>query len=124
MKKITEALRKKGITSKALPQELRESIAKLREEILAYNAATEQYDNARAERDEDEEDDEAAKEANKKFEDLADTIAEKETELAEAIENLEKEKNDEPEPELEPKPAPATPQKKEDSSVGWLILGE
>ena len=116
MKKISEALRKKGIASKALPQELQESIAKLREDILAYNAAVEEYDNEKGE--EDEEDEEAAKEANKKFEDLADAIAEKEIELAEAIENFqEAPKND------EPVPTPATPQKKEDSSVGWLVFG-
>lgn len=114
MKKISEALRKKQITSKALPQDLQDEIAKLREEILAYNAAVEEYEKEKGEDNED-----ADEEADKKFEDLADSIAEKEVEIATAIENFqEAAKSDEP----APAPAPAAP-KKEDNSVGWLVFG-
>lgn len=113
MKKITEALRKKQITSKALPQDLQDQIAKLREEILAYNAAVEEYEKEKGEDNED-----ADEEADKKFEDLADSIAEKEVEIATAIENFqEAAKSD------EPAPAPAAAPKKEDNSVGWLVFG-
>ena len=116
MKKITEALRKKQITSKALPQDLQDEIAKLREEILAYNAAVEEYEKEKGEDNED-----ADEEADKKFEDLADSIAEKEVEIATAIENFqEAAKSDEPAPA--PAPAAAAP-KKEDNSVGWLVFG-
>lgn len=114
MKKITEALRKKQITSKALPQDLQDQIAKLREEILAYNATVEEYEKEKGEENED-----ADEEADKKFEDLADSIAEKEVEIATAIENFqEAAKSDEP----APAPAAAAP-KKEDNSVGWLVFG-
>ena len=114
MKKISEALRKKQITSKALPQDLQDQIAKLREEILAYNAAVEEYEKEKGEDNED-----ADEEADKKFEDLADSIAEKEVEIATAIENFqEAAKSDEP----APAPAAAAP-KKEDNSVGWLVFG-
>lgn len=114
MKKISEALRKKQITSKALPQDLQDEIAKLREEILAYNAAVEEYEKEKGEDNED-----ADEEADKKFEDLADSIAEKEVEIATAIENFqEAAKSDEP----APAPAAAAP-KKEDNSVGWLVFG-
>lgn len=114
MKKITEALRKKQITSKALPQDLQDQIAKLREEILAYNATVEEYEKEKGEDNED-----ADEEADKKFEDLADSIAEKEVEIATAIENFqEAAKSDEP----APAPAAAAP-KKEDNSVGWLVFG-
>ncbi len=116
MKKISEALRKKQITSKALPQDLQDEIAKLREEILAYNAAVEEYEKEKGEDNED-----ADEEADKKFEDLADSIAEKEVEIATAIENFqEAAKSDEPAPA--PAPAAAAP-KKEDNSVGWLVFG-
>ena len=115
MKKISEALRKKQITSKALPQDLQDEIAKLREEILAYNAAVEEYEKEKGEDNED-----ADEEADKKFEDLADSIAEKEVEIATAIENFqEAAKSDEP----APAPAPAAAPKKEDNSVGWLVFG-
>lgn len=115
MKKISEALRKKQITSKALPQDLQDEIAKLREEILAYNAAVEEYEKEKGEENED-----ADEEADKKFEDLADSIAEKEVEIATAIENFqEAAKSDEP----APAPAPAAAPKKEDNSVGWLVFG-
>lgn len=114
MKKISEALRKKQITSKALPQDLQDEIAKLREEILAYNATVEEYEKEKGEDNED-----ADEEADKKFEDLADSIAEKEVEIATAIENFqEAAKSDEP----APAPAAAAP-KKEDNSVGWLVFG-
>lgn len=112
MKKITEALRKKQITSKALPQDLQDEITKLRDEILAYNTAVEEYEKEKGEDNED-----ADEEADKKFEDLADSIAEREVEIATAIENFQAPKND------EPAPATSAPAKKEDSSVGWLVFG-
>lgn len=113
MKKISEALRKKGVSSKSLPQELQDEIAKLREDIIEYNNTCEQYEK---EKDEEEPDEEA----EKKLDDLADSLAERELEIAEKVLQFE------PQPEpaaAAPAAAPAAPAKKEDSSVGWLIFG-
>lgn len=117
MKKISEALRKKGVSSKSLPQELQDEIAKLREDIIEYNNTCEQYEK---EKDEEEPDEEA----EKKLDDLADSLAERELEIAEMVLQFEPK----PEPAAVPaaaaaSPAAAAPAKKEDSSVGWLIFG-
>ena len=113
MKKISEALRKKGVSSKSLPQELQDEIAKLREDIIEYNNTCEQYEK---EKDEEEPDEEA----EKKLDDLADSLAEREIEISEKVLQFEPQ----PEPAAAPAaPAPAAPAKKEDSSVGWLIFG-
>lgn len=114
MKKISEALRKKGVSSKSLPQELQDEIAKLREDIIEYNNTCEQYEK---EKDEEEPDEEA----EKKLDDLADSLAERELEIAEMVLQFEPK----PEPAAVPAAAaaPAAPAKKEDSSVGWLIFG-
>ena len=113
MKKISEALRKKGVSSKSLPQELQDEIAKLREDIIEYNNTCEQYEK---EKDEEEPDEEA----EKKLDDLADSLAERELEISEKVLQFE------PQPEpaaAAAAPAVAAPAKKEDSSVGWLIFG-
>lgn len=115
MKKISEALRKKGVSSKSLPQELQDEIAKLREDIIEYNNTCEQYEK---EKDEEEPDEEA----EKKLDDLADSLAERELEISEKVLQFE------PQPEpaaaaAAAAPAAAAPAKKEDSSVGWLIFG-
>ena len=114
MKKISEALRKKGVSSKSLPEELQDEIAKLREDIIEYNNTCEQYEK---EKDEEEPDEEA----EKKLDDLADSLAEREIEISEKVLQFEPQ----PEPAAAPAaaPAPAAPAKKEDSSVGWLIFG-
>lgn len=116
MKKISEALRKKGVSSKSLPQELQDEIAKLREDIIEYNNTCEQYEK---EKDEEEPDEEA----EKKLDDLADSLAERELEIAEMVLQFEPKPEPAPAPAAEPAPAPAAPAKKEDSSVGWLIFG-
>ena len=112
MKKISEALRKKGVSSKSLPQELQDEIAKLREDIIEYNNTCEQYEK---EKDEEEPDEEA----EKKLDDLADSLAERELEISEKVLQFEPQ----PEPAAAAAPAAAAPAKKEDSSVGWLIFG-
>jgi len=114
MKKISEALRKKGVSSKSLPEELQDEIAKLREDIIEYNNTCEQYEK---EKDEEEPDEEA----EKKLDDLADSLAERELEIAEKV--LQFEPQPEPAAAAAPAAAPAAPAKKEDSSVGWLIFG-
>ena len=117
MKKISEALRKKGVSSKSLPQELQDEIAKLREDIIEYNNTCEQYEK---EKDEEEPDEEA----EKKLDDLADSLAERELEIAERVLQFEPAPAPAPEPAAAAAaPAAAAPAKKEDSSVGWLIFG-
>lgn len=112
MKKISEALRKKGLSSKSLPEDLQKDIAELREDILSYNEACEQFEKERGE------DEDGDKEAEKKLDETQDSLAERELEISEMILNYESEKT-----EPAPTPAPAASAKKEDSSVGWLIFG-
>ena len=118
MKKISQALKTRGLTVRALPENLQEEISKLSDTIKEYNAAVEEY---QKEKDEDAEPDE---ETEKKLDDLEDSIAEKEKELADLVLAYEQ-PAPEPAPaaaQAAPAPTPA-PAKKEDTSVGWLIFG-
>lgn len=115
MKLINEALKRKGITLKKLPEEIKDQISSLKQSIEDYNKEAQAY--------EDQEDEDTAME--EKLDQWEDEIAAKDHEIASQIKNYQEPK---PEPKPEPEPAPApvpepVPAKKEDNSVGWLIFG-
>lgn len=116
MKLINEALKRKGITLKKLPEEIKDQISSLKQSIEDYNKEAQAY--------EDQEDEDTAME--EKLDQWEDEIAAKDHEIASQIKNYQEPK---PEPKPEPEPAPAPPEpvpvpaKKEDNSVGWLIFG-
>lgn len=115
MKLINEALKRKGITLKKLPEEIKDQISSLKQSIEDYNKEAQAY--------EDQEDEDTAME--EKLDQWEDEIAAKDHEIASQIKNYQEPKP-EPKPEPEPAPAPApepVPAKKEDNSVGWLIFG-
>jgi len=116
MKLINEALKRKGITLKKLPEEIKDQISSLKSSIEDYNKEAEAYEDQ-------EEEDTAMEEKLDKWED---EIAAKDHDISLQIKNYQEPK---PEPKPEPAPAPApAPEpapvaKKEDNSVGWLIFG-
>lgn len=109
MKLINEAIKQKKINSKQLPELLREEISELKEIILKYNMALDEYEK------EEEED----KGTEKQLDDMENFIATKDQELANEIKAYE--------PPAAPVPAAAAaatpPENKEDNSIGWLIFG-
>lgn len=116
MKKISEVLKQKGIKSDSLPQEIKDEIAKFKQDVKEYNEMIEEYEKEQKEENEPDE------ELEKKLDDAQDALAERELAIADKIINY----NPNPEPAPAPAPAPASapePAKKEDSSVGWLVFG-
>jgi len=98
MKLINEAIKLKKINSRELPENLRTEITDLKEIIVKYNMALEDY--------EKEEEQDVAIE--KQLDEMYNYISGKDKELADEIKAYEPEPEPEPTPELEP-PAPEAP---------------
>jgi len=105
MKLVSQALSEKKLSVEQLPSNLQSEIEDLRNMILKYNEACDEYDAL--------EEDERDLETEKNLDSMEDSIAEVEKDLADEIRSL----NTQPSGEQKP-----TEQKKEKSSLGWLLL--
>ena len=105
MKLVSQALSEKKLSVEQLPSNLQSEIEDLRNMILKYNEACDEYDAL--------EESERDLETEKNLDSMEDSIAEVEKELADEIKSL----NAKPSGEQKP-----TEEKKEKSSLGWLLL--
>jgi hypothetical protein len=105
MKLVSQALSEKKLSVEQLPSNLQSEIEDLRNMILKYNEACDEYDAL--------EETERDLETEKNLDSMEDSIAEVEKELADEIKSL----NAQPSGEQKP-----TEEKKEKSSLGWLLL--
>lgn len=105
MKLVSQALSEKKLSVEQLPSNLQSEIEDLRNMILKYNEACDEYDAL--------EESERDLETEKNLDSMEDSIAEVEKELADEIKSL----NAQPSGEQKP-----TEEKKEKSSLGWLLL--
>lgn len=105
MKLVSQALSEKKLSVEQLPSNLQSEIEDLRNMILKYNEACDEYDAL--------EEDERDLETEKNLDSMEDSIAEVEKELADEIRSLNTQTSGEQKP---------TEQKKEKSSLGWLLL--
>lgn len=119
MKLINATLNDKQIKSSELPDNIKSDIKELKDLIVKFNEAVNQYNDSGKK----------SKAGVDKLDAMSDHIEDFEKKIAEAIKAYEK-----PEPKVEPTPAPADPTpapapapakeaKKEDSGLGWLIFG-
>jgi hypothetical protein len=105
MKLVSQALSEKKLSVEQLPSNLQSEIEDLRNMILKYNEACDEYDAL--------EESERDLETEKNLDSMEDSIAEVEKDLADEIRSL----NAQPSGEQKP-----TEEKKEKSSLGWLLL--
>jgi len=105
MKLVSQALSEKKLSVEQLPSNLQSEIEDLRNMILKYNEACDEYDAL--------EESERDLETEKNLDSMEDSIAEVEKELADEIKSLNAQPNGEQKP---------TEEKKEKSSLGWLLL--
>jgi len=105
MKLVSQALSEKKLSVEQLPSNLQSEIEDLRNMILKYNEACDEYDAL--------EESERDLETEKNLDSMEDSIAEVEKELADEIRSL----NAQPSGQQKP-----TEEKKEKSSLGWLLL--
>jgi hypothetical protein len=105
MKLVSQALSEKKLSVEQLPSNLQSEIEDLRNMILKYNEACDEYDAL--------EESERDLETEKNLDSMEDSIAEVEKELADEIRSL----NAQPSGEQK-----STEEKKEKSSLGWLLL--
>jgi len=112
MKLVNSALAEKKVRLEELPSSLTHRIANLRDLILKYNEACDEYD---------EETDKDA-ETETKLDAMEDVIATTEQELAEEIKNYDTEAPEKQEQQQQQSGGVKKEEKKE-SSIGWLIFG-
>jgi hypothetical protein len=115
MKLVSQALSEKKLSVEQLPSNLQSEIEDLRNMILKYNEACDEYDAL--------EEDERDLETERNLDSMEDSIAEVEKDLAFEIRSLNTQPSGEQKSTLQPsgeqKP---TEEKKEKSSLGWLLL--
>jgi hypothetical protein len=114
MKLVSQALSEKKLSVEQLPSNLQSEIEDLRNMILKYNEACDEYDAL--------EEDERDLETERNLDSMEDSIAEVEKDLAFEIRSLNTQpsgKSLNAQPSGEQKP---TEEKKEKSSLGWLLL--
>ena len=112
MKLISEALSAKGLKVNDLPASITTEIDELREMIVKYNEACDEYD---LEEDKD-------PQTEKRLDAMEDAIAEFETGIAKDIKDLDAQQQEQVSADgtkTEEKPE----EKKKDSSLGWLLFG-
>ena len=114
MKLVNSALAEKQVRLEDLPASLTDRIANLRDLILKYNEACDEYD--------EEADKDAETEA--KLDAMEDVIATTEQELAEEIKNYNTEAPEKQEQQQHQQQSGGVKkEEKKESSVGWLIFG-
>ena len=116
MKLVNSALAEKKVRLEELPASLTHRIANLRDLILKYNEACDEYD---------EETDKDA-ETETKLDAMEDVIATTEQELAEEIKNYNTEapeKQEQQQQQQQQQSGGVKKEEKKESSVGWLIFG-
>jgi len=117
MKLVSQALSEKKLSVEQLPSNLQSEIEDLRNMILKYNEACDEYDAL--------EEDERDLETERNLDSMEDSIAEVEKELADEIKSLNAQPSGEQKPTLNAQPSgeqKPTEEKKEKSSLGWLLL--
>jgi hypothetical protein len=114
MKLINATLHDKQIKSSELPDDVKQDIEELKDLVLKFNSAVQEYNGS----------DKPNKATEQKLDAMEDNIADVEKEIVEKIKAYEKPAADpapDPSPAPDPNPAPAK-EKKEDSGVGWLVF--
>jgi predicted RNase H-like nuclease (RuvC/YqgF family) len=113
MKLVNSALAEKQVRLEDLPASLTDRIANLRDLILKYNEACDEYD--------EEADKDAETEA--KLDAMEDVIATTEQELAEEIKDYDKDASQQQQQQQQQQSGGVKKEEKKDSSLGWLIFG-
>jgi len=113
MKLINATLHDKQIKSSELPDDVKQDIEELKDLVLKFNSAVQEYNSS----------DKPNKATEQKLDAMEDNIADVEKEIVEKIKAYEKPADpvSDPAPAPDPNPAPAK-EKKEDSGVGWLVF--
>jgi hypothetical protein len=113
MKLISEALSAKGLKVNDLPASITTEIDELREMIVKYNEACDEYD---LEEDKD-------PQTEKRLDAMEDAIAEFETGIAKDIKDLDAQQQQQVSADGTKTEEQKPEEKKKDSSLGWLLFG-
>ena len=117
MKLINATLHDKQIKSSDLPDDVKQDIEELKDLVLKFNSAVQEYNSS----------DKPNKATEQKLDAMEDNIADVEKEIVEKIKAFEKPADPVPDPVPDPTPVPdpnppAKEEKKGDSGVGWLVF--
>jgi cation transport regulator ChaB len=110
MKLISEVLQEKGLKQNELPEQIKSEIDELRQMIVKYNEACDEYD------DEEEKD----HDTEQQLDAMEDSIAEFEQGIANDIRGLEKSVAQQ---SAQQSADGTKPEEKKGSSLGWLLFG-